>query len=138
MGTVLQMAAVSTGGVESALASIDVPMNGNIVGVEWVARALWDTTADLQDWQLSFGSTYTDANDSRQVISMCTLGSLVVSTAVGMEVGKENHYTPIPDVPVGMGERLYLHSNAAAGVVGRVKALLHFDFDIDKVQVRRR
>jgi len=132
------MVASSTGGSENALASIDVPQNGNLIGVEWSGRTAIDTTADHQTWQLSFGSTLSTANDSRQVLSNATMGTHTHLTAVGDTVGQVNKFTVIPDVPVGMGERLYLHSSAAAAVVGTVFCLLHFDFDLDKVQVRRR
>lgn len=138
MGTVIQMVATSTGGTENALAQIDVPMNGNLVGVDWQCRATIDTTADNQAWQLSFGSASTFANDSRQVISNKTLGTHNFLTSVGDAVGIGDGYSPLPNVPVGMGERLYLHSSAAAGVVGTALATLHFDFDLDKVAVRRR
>lgn len=132
------MTATSTGGAESALAQIDVPMNGNIIGVEWNVRAIIDTTADFQTWQLSFGSTISVANDSRQVISNVTIGQIAILTAVGAAVGQGGMYVKIPEIPVGMGERLFLHSQAAAGLVGVALLLIHFDFDLDKVQVRRR
>lgn len=137
MGTCVQMRAVSTGGTENALASIDVPMNGNIIGVEWSAYCDFDTDSDVQTWQFSFGSTFANVNDSRQVISNITMGWLGLGAA-GIMLGQVNQFVPVPSVPVGMGERLYLHSLAAAGVVGVVLAVLHFDFDLDKVQVRRR
>jgi len=137
MGTAIQMAATSSGGTESALASIDCPMSGNILGVEWSVTADYDTDNDAQFWQVSFGSASTTANDSRQVISNCTMGGLTF-TAGGSVIAGRQQYTKLPDIPVGMGERLYLHSVAAAGVVGTARAVLHFDFDLDKVQVRRR
>lgn len=137
MGTVIQMVAASTGGTESALANIDCPMNGVIEGIEWACRADLDTDNDRQQWQVSFGTTYTSANDARQVISNVTLGGLTF-TAGGSVIGQANQYTPLPDVPVGMGERIYLHSDAAGSVVGTGIAALHFSFDLDKVSVRRR
>ena len=137
MGTIIQMAAVSTGGTESALAQIDVPMNGNIIGVDWTGYTDFDTTGDFQLWQLSFGSAFTSANDSRQVIANATVGFLRIGAA-GIMLGVLNHFVILPSVPVGMGERLYIHSSALAGVVGTVRVALQFDFDLDKVQVRRR
>lgn len=137
MGTLLQMRGVSTGGVEN-LATIDVPMNGEILGVEWNYRLIYDTTADQISFQLSFGSTYADVNDSRQVISNCLSGQFTSISAVGVVVGGDNFHHPIPQVPVSMGERLFLHSSAAAGVVAVCFALVEFSFDLDKVQARRR
>lgn len=137
MGTAIMMAGTSTGGTE-AIANIDCPMNGNLVGIEWAGRAIIDTTADFQDWQCSFGSTAVSANDSRQVISNVSVGNHNFLTSVGDAVGRISQFTPLPAIPVGMGERIFLHSIAAAGVVGQIRATLHFDFDLDKVQVRRR
>jgi len=137
MGTVIQMSATSTGGNESGLAQIDIPLNGNLVGVDWAGYTDFDTTADFQLWQLSFGSALVVTNDSRQVIANVTVGFMRIGAA-GIMIGRINHYTPLPQVPVGMGERLFLHSTALAGVVGTIRAMIHFDFDLDKVAVRRR
>jgi len=137
MGTRIQMLAVSTGGVESALASIDIPKNGNLVGVEWAARCSFDTTGDAQTWQLAFGSVIASVNDSRQVISNCTMGVLIIGAA-GIMLGGQNFFDVIPDIQVGAGERLYVHSNATAGVVGTALVMLSFDFDLDLPRARRR
>jgi hypothetical protein len=137
MGQVIMMAAVSTGVNESGLASIDVPLAGNLIGISWAGYTDFDTDNDYQVWQLSFGSTFTIANDSRGVIDNATAGEFT-TTATGMVVGKVDRYTSLPDIPCGMGERLYLHSMAAVGVVGTVRACLHFDFNLDKPLVRRR
>jgi hypothetical protein len=131
------MRGASTGGTESALAQIDVPMNGHIVGIEWACNADFDTDNDSQTWQLSFGSVNVDVNDSRQVISTITVGFMTF-TAGGSVVAKANGFTMLPDIPVGMGERLFLHSLAAAGVVGVARLVIHFDFDLDQMKVRRR
>ncbi len=137
MGTIVQMIAATTGGTESALVNIDVPKDGNIVGIEWAVRALYDTTSDQLDFQLSFGTVHNGSNDSRQVISAGTVGGLTF-TAGGSVIAQSHTYTQLPDIPVMGGERLYLHSAASAGVVGVIRALVHFDFDLDKVSVRRR
>lgn len=138
MGTAIVMRGVSAGGTESAIAQIDVPMNGNLIGVEWSGRSDLDADGEFQFWQLSFGSAANETNDARQVIAMSSAGFLTVLTAVGTGIGVCDKYTRLPDISVGMGERLFLHSIASAGVVGLVYAILHFDFDLDKVAVRRR
>lgn len=137
MGTVIQMKATSTGGTESAIVNIDVPMNGFLVAATWNGHSAYDTTLDLQIWQLSFGSIYTVANDARQVISNASAGEIVVGAA-GIMTSVINYQDMLPNLPVGMGERLYIHSAAAASVVGIIHCCLHFDFDLDKVQTRRR
>jgi hypothetical protein len=137
MGTVIAMQVTSTGGTESGLAAIDVPKDGALIGVTWACRTFWDTTLDFQDWQLSFGSASSTANDSRQIISEVSLGTMTIGAA-GIMVGQANVYDSIPDIQVGMGERIFLHSIAAVAVVGHVVALLHFDFDLDMPKARRR
>jgi hypothetical protein len=137
MGTAIVMKGSTTGGTESALASIDVPMNGNIVGVDWSAYVTFDTNADFVEFQLSFGSAVSQVNDSRQVISMATAGTVTLVTS-GIYHGKVDKYVAIPNISVGMGERLYLHSVAAAGVVSVAYCVIYFDFDLDKMAVRRR
>jgi hypothetical protein len=138
MGTVIMMVATSTGGDQSALASIDVPKDGALIGVDWSGHSIYDTTLDFQLWQLSFGSTLSLINDSRQVISMASFGGMTVFTAVGAAIAMIDKYVHIPDIPVGSGERIFLHSTAAAGVAGIVRGLLHFDFDLDLPRARRR
>jgi hypothetical protein len=137
MGTVIGLRGASTGGSESGLASIDVPLSGNIVGVTWAARTSFDTTADFHEWELSFGSVNSTTNDSRQIISAVSLGTVVLVTS-GIYNGVANLHDIIPEIAVGMGERIYLHSFASAATVGVVWCFLHCDFDLDKVAVRRR
>ena len=138
MGTVIMMAAVATGGNENALASIDVPMTGHLIAVEWAANFLLNLSTEVGRLQLSFGSTYSSANDSRQVISNVNSGKVGEVTAAGEVLGQANTFTILPDLPVGMGERLYLHGSSSAGVTADALVCLHFDYDLDKVSVRRR
>jgi hypothetical protein len=132
------MVGALAGGLENAIAAIDVPMNGNLLNVSWAVQYLVDTTGDQLVIQLSFGTSHTGVNDSRQVISNYFSGKQAILTAVGAALGGGDFWDGLPDIPVSMGERLYIHSNSAAGTVGVVYALLSFDFDLDKVAVRRR
>lgn len=138
MGSIIQMRGVSTGGTESGLAAIDIPKNGDIVGVEWAIETALDTTADSQSWQVSFGSVMALVNDSRQVIANASLGRLTFATAVGATIGRVDRFAIIPDLPVSMGERLFLHANGSAGVVGTCLVCIHFNFDLDMPLARRR
>jgi hypothetical protein len=137
VGTVIMMVAASTGGTESGLASIDVPLSGALLGVEWAARCFFDTTLDFEEFQLSFGSVFVVSNDSRQVIATTTLGGLVIGAAAS-PIGQAAHYVALPDIPVGMGERLFLHAFGSAGAVGVCRCCLHFDFNLDLPKARRR
>jgi len=137
VGTRIQMRSVSAGGTESALASIDIPKNGNLVGVTWQLQGSLDTTLDSSWWQLSFGSVIADVNDSRQVISNAVLGIVVLVTS-GIYQGMVNYHDPVPDIQVGAGERLFLHSLATAATVVTVRCMVSFDFDLDLPRARRR
>ena len=136
MGSVIKMQAAATGGSESALASIDVPNPGHLIGIQWAGN--WDLDADTESVvaQLSFRSTIAAANDDRGVISEIR-GQLNLTTSGG-SFGSINVYASLPDLPVMGGERIYIHSSNGAGVTGTIVALLHFDFDMDKVSMRRR
>lgn len=137
MGTVIQIGATSSGGTQNALASIDVPRDGALIGIQWAVYTDFDADAEFLVAQISFGSVIANTNDSRQQVSTVK-DQATVLTAVGMQTTGINLYSSLPDIPVQGGERIYLHVNATAGVVGDVQAALHFDFNLDAVQVRRR
>ena len=136
MGTVLKMYGAITGGTQDAIAMIDVPMPGRIIGVQWSLAAVLATDYSAFA-QLSFrpaGSFTT--NDDRGVLS--EVYALFEITTTGAGNVAVNQYSELPEVPIMGGERLYIHSSATASVAGRVIALLHFDFDLDKISMRRR
>jgi len=138
VGTVIGLVGSGTGGTQSGLATIDVPRDGKLQGVAWFVNGDIDADAETMDCQVSFSSTYSNTNDSRSVISAVTLGTATVLTAVAIATAKVNFYDPLPDIPVAGGERLYLHAFATAGVTTSIRASLHFSFDLDQAQVRRR
>lgn len=137
MGSQTLMAAASTGGNESALAQIDVPMSGNIVGVQWVVLATLNATEESLRVELSFSSTVGFTNDSRNIISIAGVQAGVI-TAVGAVTEYITQYHGPMVVPVSMGERIFLHTSASAGVVGVINCLISFDFDLDRPLARRR
>lgn len=137
MGSVIKMYANATGGAENALAQIDVPMGGRLIGVQWAYAAELDADGDDGQAQLSFRSAGAfTTNDDRGVISEIRTEAQLVTS--GISNAFVNTYVPLPDIPVGPGERLYLHGNHAASTPAYIGCLLHFDFDIDKVASRRR
>lgn len=137
MGSVIKMYATGTGGAENAVAQIDIPMSGDLIGVQWAFAAEVDADQDTAECQLSFRSTGAFAtNDDRGVISECRQEHQL--TTSGAVVSGINFYSALPDIPVGAGERLYLHLNATASTPSVVACMLHFTFDIDKVASRRR
>jgi len=136
MGSVIKMYAAGTGGAQDAVAMIDVPMPGNILGVNWSFYASLATDFVLAA-QLSFRPAGTFVtNDDRGVISEVRVGLEITTT--GSLAPIWNYYTQLPDVPVMGGERLYLHLTGTAAVVSTVVALVHFDFNFDKISTRRR
>ena len=136
MGSLIQMVASGSGGSESALASIDVPANGNLVGYSLHATADLDADSDAITFQISFGSTVSLVNDSRQIIGNARLFS--VFTTSGHQNFSVNQYVSLPDIPVGMGERMYLHINAPASTASALFVVLHFDFNLDMPRSRLR
>lgn len=134
MGTIIQMYASAAAG--AAMATIDVPLNGNLVGVDWRLEAAASGADFANTVQLSFGSTVAfSVNDARQVISMAAVGTDLTTSGAAQTV--VNHYVPLPQIPVSMGERLYLHGTGTA-ITLTIIVHLHFDFDLDKALTRRR
>lgn len=134
MGTVIQM--YSSVAPADNMASIDVPMSGNLIGVDWTVNVAASGADFAIAIQLSFGSTGQFAvNDSRSVVSIISASAdLTTSGAADTSVNK---YVALPSIPVGQGERLYLHA-AGTAIVPTVRACLQFDFDLDRPLSRRR
>lgn len=136
MGTVIKMIGTVSGGEQAAIAQIDVPMPGHLVGVDWASTGSLATDFFLYG-QLSFRSTASfGTNDDRGIITEVRLTYEITTSGAGQLT--LNKYVSLPDVPVMGGERLYLHSSSTAAVAGNMVALVHFDFDLDKVSMRRR
>lgn len=126
-----------TGGTENSVASADVPMDGTIVAVYLFGNGDIDTDADLLIIQLSFGSTGTTTNDSRQVIAEAR-AQLHFTTSGAAQVAINQMFTYGNGLPVGMGERLHLHSLSSASLSGSVVALVVYNFDEPRAAMRRR
>lgn len=138
MSSRIMMTATGTGGTESSLAAIDVPNDGFIQTVAWHCIADLDTDADTVIWQLSFGSTFAAANDSRQVVSMCHLSSSII-TAAGAVPVSINYYDNLGNgIPVSAGERLFVNVQATASVTSTGRCMITFSFDESRPSVRRR
>jgi len=138
MGSVITIQATGAGGSEDALASIDIPQDGAIVGIQWAAYADFDADAEAFQAQVGFGSDFNNSNDSRNIISSLALRASIPVSASGMLLVGENVYFPLPLMPVGAGERIFLHLLATAGVTSVVVVHLHLDFNEGRPSVRRR
>lgn len=128
MGSNIQMFSAITGGTQNALVAFDVPRSGRLTGVSWAINADMDADLDQVIAQLSFGSTSSSVNDSRQVISNAIMGASQVTAASTVRTDT-NFYDP-QDLPVSGGERIFLHSVTTAGITGTFMVIVHFDFDI--------
>jgi|SRR5262245_7074266 len=139
MGTVVGMAA--TGNVTSTSASlcnVDVPKDGNLVGLSYSAAVDLDADGEYAEFEISFGSSPTfGTNDSRSRIASFKTGYWSMTTS-GAAPSHANGSVILPDITCGAGERIYLHGVGAATTAVRVDVNLYFDFDLDKTPVRRR
>jgi len=116
-----------TGGTENALAMIDIPQDGFIIGIDWDLRADLDADGELIEAELSFIATNQLAtNDVRGRIS--SISSMVtVLTAVGGHTASLQKWLGSFDISVAGGERLFLHTNGSAGVTGTVRCNVYLD-----------
>jgi hypothetical protein len=135
MGMMQLLNATTTGGAESAVAAVDVPSDGHIIGIDWSVRSDLDADAEFCELQLSFGSVRTTGNDARQVLSNVQAQAYLLTSGYGV-TSIQKWIGPIR-VQVFAGERIYLHSNATAGVVSVVLVTLFYDFDIGRPSSRR-
>lgn len=135
MGMMQMIIATTTGGTESALAAVDVPQDGNIIGLDWSVRSDLDADGEFTDLQLSFGSQRTAVNDSRQVISSAAMQAYLLTSGYG--VATINKFVGPLKISVSAGERLYIHANSTAGVVTIATVIIYYDFDIGRSLQRR-
>ena len=123
--TIIHMYGSSSGGTENALASIDIPEDGRLIGAEWAVNADLDADGENIYSELSFIATNQDStNDARGVIS--SVAARISLTTSGVAMTSINRYTPL-DLDVAGGERLYLHVLATAGVTAGIRCNVHLE-----------
>ncbi len=123
---VIGLYGATTGGIEDALAQIDIPQDGVITGVDWDMHADLDADSEAIQIELSFIATnLLDKNDVRGRISSIS-AEISITTSGAPVVGIAKFVGPM-DLAVSGGERLYLHSVSAAGVIGTVRCNIHLD-----------
>jgi len=127
MSDVISMFAATTGGSEDAIAMIDVPQDGFLIGIDWDWRVALDAAETLAV-ELSFLATnQISTSDVRGRISSVSAQAAVI-TAVGAVFGTMQKWLGSFDISISGGERLFLHANATAGVVSSGRVGLYFDF----------
>lgn len=115
----VQVVQMYTAADTDAAASIDIPDDGELLGVQMFARADIPGAADNESvsYELSFGSTSSlTANDARQVIA----GMMVSSNLNGVAANTlRNDVHKAVDFQGGIdvfaGERIYIHVAVTAG-----------------------
>lgn len=134
MGSIQKLYATTTG---DNAASVDVPQDGHITGVYWSLDGALSADADSIVAELSFGSTNAfTTNDTRQVVSEVRCQTQLVTS--GEVFNAINAYHPVPFLPVGQGERLYLHTSIVGGITVRIAVFVFYDFEEGRPAMRRR
>jgi len=124
---VIGMFGAGTGGLENAIAMIDIPSDGFLIGVDWDLTCDLDADAEICEAELSFiATTQISTNDVRGRISSISANAGVLS-AVGVSATSIQKWLSNFDLSVAGGERLFLHINATAGVTSRLRCNLFLD-----------
>jgi len=140
MSDIIGMQGDITGGVQNGMSMIDIPSDGFLIVVDWDAHFTLDAANEFVEIELSFITTnQTLTNDTRGRISSISAQAEVLS-AVGLHGFSVQKAISGFDVRVAGGERLFLHSNATAGVQGTVRCNLFVDFNtaLTRRSARRR
>jgi len=123
---IIGMAAVFTGGTQDALAQIDVPQDGVLLGIDWDMAASLNA-AETCAVELSFIATnLLNINDVRGRISAVSTHA-GLATAVGLSTSFVQKWISGIELFLAAGERLYLHVVSTAGVAGTARCGLWFD-----------
>lgn len=127
MSDVIGMYGAITGDTQDALAMIDIPQDGFIIGIDWDLHASLDA-AETVNAELSFIATNQfTTNDVRGRLSSISCQADVV-TAVGVVSTGLQKWLGSFDISVAGGERLFLHTLATTGVTGAIRCNLFIDF----------
>jgi len=127
MSEVIGMYGTISGGTENALASIDIPQDGFIIGIDWDLSVNMDADNENAAAELSFIATnQLSTNDVRGRLSSVST-RLAVLDATGPQAVTVQKWLGSFDLAVSGGERLYLHANSTSGVNGDVRCNLFVD-----------
>ena len=119
----IQMYAASTGGTASNLASVSIPFDSIVEGIQYTHMANLDA-AESSRFQLSEIVTQLINSNGATGILMNSQILAAQVTAVGLAVSHAEGYLPV-NLRFDAGATLYLHSVATAGVVGTFMAVLY-------------
>ena len=116
-----------TGDTQNAVASIDIPSDGFITGIDWDGNVNLDADGETMNAELSFIATNQVAvNDVRGRISSVS-AQVAVLTAVGEVAFNLQKWIGPMDLSVAGGERIHMHFQSSTGVTGAVRCNIHLD-----------
>lgn len=120
------MYAAGSGGTEDAAASVDIPRDGFITGIEWDANADLDADTERFRAELSFIATNQFAtNDVRGRISSVSVQ--ISLTTSGIATAFLQKWVGPLNLRVAGGERLYLHLFGTSGLASEARCNVHLD-----------
>jgi len=125
--SILQLAASDVAASGDAIASLDIPEDGFITGIEWCVNAINGfASEDALVLQLSFLSTNQfNQNDARGVISNCQISAGTITTNGLMGVVGTFFSAFSEGLDVSGGERLHLHAQETGTATIDVHVLVH-------------
>jgi len=123
---IIGMFADVSGGTQDAAATIDVPFDGFITGVDWDVEADMDADGERISCELSFIATQQiGTNDVRGRISSIS-GRMSLTTSGVAVTGLQKFVGPMQLIVAG-GERIHLHVISSASLVGVMRCNIHLD-----------
>lgn len=126
MTDIIGMQATVTGGAQDAMAMIDIPQDGFIIGIDWDGSFFLNAQEEVEIEVSFIATNQLTTNDTRgRLSSISARGALV--TAVGLPIVSIQKWLGSFDLSVSGGERLYLHALSTAGVNGEVRCGLYAD-----------
>jgi len=138
MVEVIGLYSTVTGGTQDGAATMDVPRDGFLIGIDWDASVILDAASEVFDSELSFvGSNQLATAEVRGRLSSISARCEVLS-AVGLEVVSIQKWIGNFDIVVAGGERLFVHIESTAGVGGIVRVNLFFDLGVAPRRSARR
>ena len=135
--SIYKLYGTSTGGSENGIGALDIVADGTIRAVSIDYRADLDADDEFIEVEISFGSSNTvQVNDTRQSIFSARKQTALLTS--GVYDGQISGAVSGLNIPVIQGERVFLHVNATAGVLGRGGGYMYVEDSLDTRLRRRR
>ena len=127
MTDVIGLTGAITGDTQDAVAMIDIPQDGFIIGIDWDVRLDMDADGEFFEAELSFIATnQLTTNDVRGRLSSVSAMATVL-TAVGQFNTGLQKWLGSFDIAVSGGERIFMHFLSSTGVGGRARCNMYVD-----------